>query len=131
MGYGEFDSSNQKPGLVCCWSLKNPTVRLCFSPYLPSQTFRYHSPVFSVSSAVCRMLSEDLVHVGVPAVHSRCCHVSPLQWPERVIHCDSAVTSLDFSSNNRSQLAVGMQDGRIAIYNVQSQDNKSCVISSR
>ncbi|XP_044076026.1 dynein axonemal intermediate chain 4-like [Siniperca chuatsi] len=76
VGYSEFDSSNQKPGLVCCWSLKNPT------------------------------------------------------WPERVIHCDSAVTSLDFSSNNPSQLAVGMQDGNIAIYNVQSQDNKSCVISS-
>nr|XP_046264360.1 dynein axonemal intermediate chain 4 isoform X2 [Scatophagus argus] len=77
VGYGELDSSNQKPGLVCCWSLKNPT------------------------------------------------------WPERVIHCDSAVTSLDFSSTNPSQLAVGMKDGTIAVYNVQSQDNKSCVISSR
>ncbi|XP_073346892.1 dynein axonemal intermediate chain 4 [Pagrus major] len=76
VGYGEFDSSTQKPGLVCCWSLKNPT------------------------------------------------------WPERVIHCDSAVTCLDFSSNSPSQLAVGMSDGSIAIYNVQSQSNKSCVISS-
>ncbi len=26
VGYGEFDSSDLKPGLVCCWSLKNPTV---------------------------------------------------------------------------------------------------------
>ncbi|XP_078119915.1 dynein axonemal intermediate chain 4-like [Sander vitreus] len=76
VGYGEFGSSNQKPGLVCCWSLKNPT------------------------------------------------------WPERVIRCDSAVTSLDFSSNNPSQLAVGMQDGSIAIYNVKSRDNKACFISS-
>ncbi|XP_041805802.1 dynein intermediate chain 4, axonemal [Chelmon rostratus] len=76
VGYDELDSDNQKPGLVCCWSVKNP------------------------------------------------------MWPERVIHCDSAVTSLDFSSNNPSQLAVGMQDGSIAIYNVQSHDNKSCVISS-
>ncbi|XP_076600849.1 dynein axonemal intermediate chain 4 [Chaetodon auriga] len=75
VGYDELDSSDQKPGLVCCWSVKNP------------------------------------------------------MWPERVIHCDSAVTSLDFSFNNPSQLAVGMQDGGIAIYNVQSQD-KSCVISS-
>ncbi len=36
--------------------------------------------------------------------------MSSLQWPERVIHCSSAVTSLDFSSNNPSQLAVGMKD---------------------
>ncbi|KAA8587599.1 hypothetical protein FQN60_016461, partial [Etheostoma spectabile] len=76
VGYGELGSSNQKPGLVCCWSLKNPT------------------------------------------------------WPERVIRCDSAVTSLDFSSNNPSQLAVGMKDGSIAIYNVKSRDNKACFISS-
>lgn len=60
-----------------------------------------------------------------------CCHVSPLQWPERVIHCDSAVTSLDFSANNPSQLAVGMQDGSIAIHSVQSQDKNTRVISSR
>uniref|UniRef100_A0A8C3ADS3 Dynein axonemal intermediate chain 4 n=1 Tax=Cyclopterus lumpus TaxID=8103 RepID=A0A8C3ADS3_CYCLU len=70
VGYGEFGFSNQKPGLVCCWSLKNPT------------------------------------------------------WPERAIQCDSAVTSLDFSSNNPSQLAVGMQDGSIAIYNVKNQESE-------
>ncbi|XP_044223552.1 dynein axonemal intermediate chain 4-like [Thunnus albacares] len=75
VGYGESDS--QKPGLVCCWSLKNPT------------------------------------------------------WPERVIHCDNTVTSLDFSANNPSQLAVGMLDGSIAIYSVQSQDKNTRVISSR
>uniref|UniRef100_A0A8C4GD73 Dynein axonemal intermediate chain 4 n=1 Tax=Dicentrarchus labrax TaxID=13489 RepID=A0A8C4GD73_DICLA len=75
VGYGELDSSNQKPGLVCCWSHKNPT------------------------------------------------------WPERVIYCDSAVTSLDFSFNNPSQLAVGMQDGSLVIYNVQSR-NQLCVVSS-
>ncbi|XP_062285113.1 dynein axonemal intermediate chain 4 [Scomber scombrus] len=75
VGYGEFDS--QKPGLVCCWSLKNPT------------------------------------------------------WPERVIHCESAVTSLDFSANNPGQLAVGMQDGSIAVHSVQSRDKNARVISSR
>ncbi|XP_026170340.1 dynein axonemal intermediate chain 4 isoform X2 [Mastacembelus armatus] len=75
VGYGELDCRNQKPGLVCCWSIKNP------------------------------------------------------KWPEHIIHCDSAVTSLDFSANNSSKLAVGMLDGSIAIYNVQSQD-KSYVISN-
>ncbi|XP_041848556.1 dynein intermediate chain 4, axonemal isoform X2 [Melanotaenia boesemani] len=76
VGYGEFDSKNLKPGLVCCWSIKNPT------------------------------------------------------WPEQIIHCESAVTCLDFSVSSPTQLAVGMYDGSIAIYNVQSPD-KSNVISSR
>ncbi|XP_069571998.1 dynein axonemal intermediate chain 4 [Brachyistius frenatus] len=75
VGYGESDPGNQRPGLVCCWSLKNT------------------------------------------------------MWPDRIIHCDSAVTSLDFSASIPSQLAVGMHDGSIAIYNVQSQD-KSQIISS-
>uniref|UniRef100_A0A3B5A0Y9 Dynein axonemal intermediate chain 4 n=1 Tax=Stegastes partitus TaxID=144197 RepID=A0A3B5A0Y9_9TELE len=77
VGYGQFDSGDQKQGLVCCWSIKNPT------------------------------------------------------WPERFIHCDSAVTALDFSANSPSQLAVGMHDGSIAIYDLQNQDSKSSVISSR
>ncbi|XP_022059983.1 dynein axonemal intermediate chain 4 isoform X2 [Acanthochromis polyacanthus] len=75
VGYGQFNSGDQEPGLVCCWSIKNPT------------------------------------------------------WPERFIRCDSAVTCLDFSVNSPGQLAVGMHDGTIAIYNVHSRD-KSRVISS-
>ncbi|XP_067385458.1 dynein axonemal intermediate chain 4 isoform X2 [Channa argus] len=75
VGYGEFDSSNKNPGLVCCWSFKN-----------------------------CK-------------------------WPERVFHCSSAVTALDFSANNPKQLAVGMHDGNIAIYNV-SQDKSHDINSS-
>uniref|UniRef100_A0A3B5LH66 Dynein axonemal intermediate chain 4 n=1 Tax=Xiphophorus couchianus TaxID=32473 RepID=A0A3B5LH66_9TELE len=77
VGYGETDYRNHEQGLVCCWSIKNPT------------------------------------------------------WPERIINCDSAVTTVDFSSNSPGQLAVGMSDGSIAIHNVQSADNKSPFISSR
>uniref|UniRef100_A0A3P9BXW3 Dynein axonemal intermediate chain 4 n=1 Tax=Maylandia zebra TaxID=106582 RepID=A0A3P9BXW3_9CICH len=69
VGHGKFDSGNQKPGLVSCWSIKN------------------------------------------------------LKWPEHVIHCDSAVTALDFSANSPSQLAVGTHDGSITIHSVHSQDN--------
>ncbi|XP_070827971.1 dynein axonemal intermediate chain 4-like [Chaetodon trifascialis] len=75
VGYGDFDCSNRKPGLICCWSLKNPL------------------------------------------------------WPERVFRCQNCVTSLDFSANNPGQLAVGMCDGTVAIYNVQSQ-NTACIASS-
>ncbi|KAM6962991.1 dynein axonemal intermediate chain 4 [Aplochiton taeniatus] len=75
VGYGQFDFKDQKSGLVCCWSLKNPT------------------------------------------------------WPDRIFPCESGVTALDFSSNNPSQLAVGMHDGSIATYNVQLSD-KTPVIDS-
>nr|XP_014265059.2 WD repeat-containing protein 78 isoform X2 [Maylandia zebra] len=77
VGHGKFDSGNQKPGLVSCWSIKN------------------------------------------------------LKWPEHVIHCDSAVTALDFSANSPSQLAVGTHDGSITIHSVHSQDNRSRGVSSR
>lgn len=129
VGYGEFDTSDQKQGLVCCWSLKNPVVWLYFNLYLLSQTFKHHPWLLRVSSAAGRILTENLVHVGVRSMTGVV--MCPLQWPDQVIHCDSPVTSLDFSSNNPSQLAVGMLDGTIAIYYVQSQDNNSCVISSR
>ncbi|XP_053739752.1 dynein axonemal intermediate chain 4 [Synchiropus splendidus] len=77
VGYGQFDCRDQAAGLVCCWSIKNPT------------------------------------------------------WPERVINCESAVTSLDFSANNPSQLAVGMQDGSIVIYDLQSPAGAARLVSSR
>ncbi|XP_076871088.1 dynein axonemal intermediate chain 4 isoform X2 [Brachyhypopomus gauderio] len=76
VGYGQFDFKDQKSGLVCCWSLKNPT------------------------------------------------------WPEKVFYCESGVTALDFSSCSPSQLAVGMHDGSIAIYNVQSTEETPVIDSS-
>ncbi|XP_023821196.1 WD repeat-containing protein 78 isoform X2 [Oryzias latipes] len=76
VGYGEFDSTNERAGLVCCWSLKNPT------------------------------------------------------WPERVVRCESAVTSLDFSATRPSHLAVGLFDGSIAIYDIQNPDSISLFLDS-
>uniref|UniRef100_A0A3B4EHK2 Dynein axonemal intermediate chain 4 n=1 Tax=Pygocentrus nattereri TaxID=42514 RepID=A0A3B4EHK2_PYGNA len=72
----DYIINNQKSGLVCCWSLKNPT------------------------------------------------------WPERIFFCESGVTSLDFSASNANQLAVGMHDGSIAIYNVQSREKTPVIDSS-
>ncbi|XP_031612125.1 dynein intermediate chain 4, axonemal-like [Oreochromis aureus] len=75
VGYADFDSRCLKPGLICCWTIKN------------------------------------------------------IMWPERVFHCHSSVTSLDFSAND--QLAVGMFDGTVAIYNICIQDSSvACVASS-
>uniref|UniRef100_A0A9J8BEZ6 Dynein axonemal intermediate chain 4 n=1 Tax=Cyprinus carpio carpio TaxID=630221 RepID=A0A9J8BEZ6_CYPCA len=76
LGYGQLDFKDQKPGLVCCWSLKNPT------------------------------------------------------WPDRIFHCQSGVTALDFSACNANQLVVGMYDGTIAIYNVQIAEQTPIIDSS-
>uniref|UniRef100_A0A3Q2D8Z0 Dynein axonemal intermediate chain 4 n=1 Tax=Cyprinodon variegatus TaxID=28743 RepID=A0A3Q2D8Z0_CYPVA len=75
VGYSETDSMNEKPGLVCCWCIINPT------------------------------------------------------WPERIIYCDGAITTLDFSANHPGRLAVGMSDGVIAIYNLQTADIKAPTFS--
>ncbi|MED6233012.1 hypothetical protein ATANTOWER_005699, partial [Ataeniobius toweri] len=77
IGFGDWASGSPKPGLICCWSLKN------------------------------------------------------LTWPERVFPCHSSVTCLDFSANNPSQLAVGMYDGSVAIYNVQVGNHMACIANSR
>ncbi|XP_056244301.1 dynein axonemal intermediate chain 4-like isoform X2 [Seriola aureovittata] len=74
VGYG--DLMNEKEGLICCWSLKNPV------------------------------------------------------WPECVFYCHSCVTCVDFSANNPCQLAVGMLDGTVALYNIQCRDKRTCLASS-
>uniref|UniRef100_A0A8C7E8I7 Dynein axonemal intermediate chain 4 n=1 Tax=Nothoprocta perdicaria TaxID=30464 RepID=A0A8C7E8I7_NOTPE len=76
VGYGEFDFKEQKNGLVCCWTLKNP------------------------------------------------------MWPERVFHCEHGVTAVDFSMVSPNLLAVGMYNGVVAIYNVQSRNNAALLDSS-
>lgn len=53
-----------------------------------------------------------------------------VQWPERIYHCDHGVTALDFSVANPNLLAVGMYNGTVAIFNVQSQ-NPTAVMDSR
>lgn len=52
------------------------------------------------------------------------------QWPDRIFHCESGVTALDFSACNANQLAVGMYDGTIGIYNVQAAE-QTPIIDSR
>ncbi|KAJ1500078.1 WD repeat-containing protein 78 [Coelomomyces lativittatus] len=71
VGYGasRVTDAHLSPGLICCWSLKNP------------------------------------------------------EHPGRIYPCESPVTSLDFSNSSPNLLCVGFADGRIAIYDVRSEDN--------
>ncbi|XP_077955007.1 dynein axonemal intermediate chain 4 isoform X2 [Gasterosteus aculeatus] len=92
----------------------------------------------SVSSMAWNKINPDFLAVGYGELGSSeqkaglvCCWcLTNPTWPEWDVQCDSAVTSLDFSSINPSQLAVGMRDGTIAVYKVNSQHNVSCVLSS-
>ncbi|XP_074858438.1 dynein axonemal intermediate chain 4 isoform X2 [Carettochelys insculpta] len=76
VGYGQFGFKEQKKGLACCWSVKNP------------------------------------------------------MWPERIYQCDHGVTALDFSLANPNLLAVGMYNGTVAIYNVQTHNTAAVLDSS-
>uniref|UniRef100_A0A670YHM4 Dynein axonemal intermediate chain 4 n=1 Tax=Pseudonaja textilis TaxID=8673 RepID=A0A670YHM4_PSETE len=76
VGYGQFRFQEQKTGLACCWSLKNP------------------------------------------------------MWPERIYHCVHGVTALDFSTANPNLLAVGLFNGTIEVYNVQSRNQTSVLDNS-
>uniref|UniRef100_A0A8C3TQ61 Dynein axonemal intermediate chain 4 n=1 Tax=Catharus ustulatus TaxID=91951 RepID=A0A8C3TQ61_CATUS len=76
VGYREFVSQDQKKGLACCWSLKNP------------------------------------------------------MWPERIFRCDHGVTAVDFSLGSPNLLAVGMANGCVAIYDVQSRADAALLDSS-
>ncbi|NXN75688.1 WDR78 protein, partial [Himantopus himantopus] len=77
VGYGAFDFKEQKKGLACCWSLKNPA------------------------------------------------------WPERIFQCEHGVTALDFSMARPNLLAVGMYNGSVAIYNIQSRNDAALLDSSK
>ncbi|NXM20645.1 WDR78 protein, partial [Ploceus nigricollis] len=76
VGYREFVSQDQKKGLACCWSLKNP------------------------------------------------------MWPERIFRCEHGVTAVDFSLASPNLLAVGLANGRVAIYDVRSRQDAALLDSS-
>ncbi|KAM9326967.1 dynein axonemal intermediate chain 4 [Gastrophryne carolinensis] len=59
-----------------------------------------------------------------------CWSLKNTTWPERIFHCGSGVTAVDFSASSPNLLAVGMYDGTVAIYNVQSKDDVPVLDSS-
>ncbi|XP_061678445.1 dynein axonemal intermediate chain 4 isoform X2 [Syngnathoides biaculeatus] len=59
-----------------------------------------------------------------------CWSIKNLSWPERVYHCQSSITALDFSSTHPDKLAVGMLDGTVAIFSVRNRDSHTFLASS-
>ncbi|CAK8676221.1 dynein axonemal intermediate chain 4-like [Clavelina lepadiformis] len=51
------------------------------------------------------------------------------EYPERVFHCKTSVTALDFSTTNPNLLAVGQYDGTVCIYNVRNATDAAVVDS--
>ncbi|XP_075471997.1 dynein axonemal intermediate chain 4 isoform X2 [Ascaphus truei] len=92
----------------------------------------------NVSSLSWNKKNPDLLAVGYGQFGFKeqkgglaCCwSLKNTMWPERVFHCESGVTALDFSALNPNLLAVGMYNGTVAIYNVQHIDDATILDSS-
>ncbi|KAM6925991.1 dynein axonemal intermediate chain 4 [Lycodopsis pacificus] len=62
VGYGDFESRDQKPSLICCWCLNNPTW--------PERVFNCHSCVISLDfSADLPSLLAVGMHAGTVAIY--------------------------------------------------------------
>ncbi|XP_077306648.1 dynein axonemal intermediate chain 4 [Lithobates pipiens] len=92
----------------------------------------------NVSSTSWNKKNPDLLAVGYGQFAFKeqkrglaCCwSLKNTTWPERIFHCESGVTALDFSAASPNLLAVGMYDGTVAIYNVQDKDDIPVLDSS-
>ncbi|KAG8540408.1 hypothetical protein GDO81_019351, partial [Engystomops pustulosus] len=92
----------------------------------------------NVSSTSWNRKNPDLLAVGYGQFSYKeqkgglaCCwSLKNTTWPERIYHCESGVTAVDFSASSPNLLAVGMYNGSVAIYNVQSQENVPVLDSS-
>ncbi|KAK0151733.1 WD repeat-containing protein 78 [Merluccius polli] len=81
-----------------------------------------------VSCMAWNKKNQDLLAVGYG--HSKdhtaglvCCwSLKNITWPERIFLCQSGVSALDFSASKPNLLAVGLQDGCIALHNIQSPE---------
>ncbi|NWU32344.1 WDR78 protein, partial [Dyaphorophyia castanea] len=92
----------------------------------------------SVSSMACNKLNPDLLAVGYREFVSQdhkeglaCCwSLKNPMWPERIFRCEHGVTAVDFSLASPNLLAVGMANGRVAIYDVRSRSDAALLDSS-
>ncbi|XP_075037964.1 dynein axonemal intermediate chain 4 isoform X2 [Mixophyes fleayi] len=92
----------------------------------------------NVSSTSWNRKNPDLLAVGYGQFGFKeqkgglaCCwSLKNTTWPERIFHCESGVTALDFSMSSPDLLAVGMYNGTVAIYNVQNNDSVPMLDSS-
>ncbi|KAM9008685.1 dynein axonemal intermediate chain 4 isoform 1-T1 [Ara ararauna] len=92
----------------------------------------------SVSSMAWSKVNPDLLAVGYGAFDFKgqkkglaCCwSLKNPMWPERIFQCEYGVTALDFSMANPNFLAVGMYNGSVTIYDVQSCNDTVLLDSS-
>ncbi|KAG8437136.1 hypothetical protein GDO86_008001 [Hymenochirus boettgeri] len=92
----------------------------------------------NVSSTSWNKKNPDLLAVGYGQFGFKdqkgglaCCwSLKNIMWPERIFRCKSGVTAVDFSSAQPNLLAVGLYNGTVAIYNVQSNEDSPVLDSS-
>ncbi|XP_072275535.1 dynein axonemal intermediate chain 4 isoform X2 [Pyxicephalus adspersus] len=92
----------------------------------------------NVSSTSWNKKNPDLLAVGYGQFGFKeqkgglaCCwSLKNTTWPERIFHCQSGVTAVDFSAASPNLLAVGMYDGTVAFYDVQNKSDVPVLDSS-
>ncbi|NXD71388.1 WDR78 protein, partial [Eolophus roseicapillus] len=92
----------------------------------------------SISSMAWSKVNPDLLAVGYGAFDFKgqkkglaCCwSLKNPMWPERIFQCEYGVTALDFSMASPNLLAVGMYNGSVTIYDVQSCNDTVLLDSS-
>ncbi|NXY09789.1 WDR78 protein, partial [Pteruthius melanotis] len=92
----------------------------------------------SVSSMAWNKVNPDLLAVGYRELVAQkqkgglaCCwSLKNPMWPERIFRCEHGVTAVDFSLASPNLLAVGMANGRVAIYDVRSRNDAALLDSS-
>lgn len=52
------------------------------------------------------------------------------EYPQKIYRTDCSVTSLAFANKSYNLLAVGMYDGRVAVYDVRKEDDKAVLEAS-
>ncbi|KAM4721514.1 dynein axonemal intermediate chain 4 [Rhinophrynus dorsalis] len=93
---------------------------------------------YNVSSTSWNKKNPDILAVGYGQFGFKeqkgglaCCwSMKNVMWPERIFQCECGVTALDFSAASPNLLAVGMYNGRVAVYNVQNKETTPVLDSS-
>ncbi|XP_067846470.1 dynein axonemal intermediate chain 4 isoform X2 [Heptranchias perlo] len=147
VGYGQFGYKEQKGGLICCWSLKNPMpAGPAIKPEKNAQLQPVRPPnllgcgshmslrmiIYATWREVALALTANFLTPRTAEQWRQKFHIlyRAAKWPERIYNCESGVTALEFSADTPNLLAVGHYDGTVAVYNIRNPEDGLILDSS-
>lgn len=106
VGYGEYDFSKQRPGLVLFWSLKNPVF--------PDKILKMPGTFARIQAVLFGRAQPRRTFIAAALCTDN----------------SSGVMALSFSVHHPYLLAVGLYDGTVCIFDVRKQDSKPILESA-